>query len=448
MRRSAAPPCDSPLPAAPTDARTNEDEAFAFGYQTMGPVLVAFTRLLLDRAIKDGTGQLSFVARDGELLLEVARIMTAKDPVNVLELRYLHLSRRAVACALDDLSRIAADSTANPEAMNRLLKDAATLRGGATRLGRLSNRFGLPVELLAREAERMGLLQNSVPNIRRLLTDPDTASAIRRCVEEQRSLLLRYLLQENVLSPSTALVDCGWKGSIQRALAELPMPDGLRPPRAYYLGLWDDGGLVSPTGDAVGLLCDQRRSTSLLEESASVVALLVESVCRADHGMVVGFQAQPDGAVCPIHSETGATRDAERLSAIPRQRVREGVLAYAEWFAGEAACAPPREDAVRRAAQKQLFRLAFFPKAAEQAVGRLFVYTEPTSDEWSQALILPSGKGLSGWLRGARSPWKGGYLRGTGGIPLAAAYCLAERALTWLPPGARLKLRLYLMGEG
>jgi FMN phosphatase YigB (HAD superfamily) len=444
MRRSAPPPCAADLPAAPADSRTVHADAFATGYQTIGPILVAFVRLLLDRAMQDGTDRLAFVARDGELPLEVARIITAERPGKVPKLTYVHLSRRAVACASDDLFRMTEDRAA----IGRLLKEVSIMRGGTSQLERVCNMFGLPVELLAGEASRMGLVQDSASEVCRLLSDPLTAAAIRQCIDEQRSLLLRYLRQEDVLDPSTALVDIGWRGSIQRALAEFPMPDGLRVPSAYYLGLWDEVRAVSPKGNAVGILCDQRRKTTLLEASASHAAYLLESVCRADHGMVIGFRAQPDGTVLPLHCEIGSTREAERQSESTRKQVRDGVLAYARWFASEAACAPPQEHKVRRAAQERLFRLAFFPRAEERAVGRLFVHSEPTSDDWSLPLIMTPGRGLAGRLKGARSPWKGGYFRDTGGIPLAAAYCLAEKILSWCAPGTKLKLRQLLLGEG
>jgi hypothetical protein len=163
--------------------------------------------------------------------------------------------------------------------------------------------------------------------------------------------------------------------------------------------------------------------------------------------MVIGFEEQADGTVVPVHAQSGPTRDAERHSANVCRGVREGVLAYARWFAAEAACAPPFEKETRRAAQRRLLRLAFFPRPEERALGRSLVHTEPTSDNWFAPLIMSASGGVTGWLKGMRSPWKGGYFRETGGLALAALYCLAEGAFIQLPPGSKHKLRSYLLKE-
>jgi hypothetical protein len=205
--------------------------------------------------------------------------------------------------------------------------------------------------------------------------------------------------------------------------------------------------MVQPGGVSEGILCDQRRQQTLLESAARQAVFLMESVCRADHGMVIGFEENADGLVVPLHATSGPTRDAELQSSAVCRGVRDGVLAYARWFAGEAACMPPFEKETRRAAQWRLLRLAFFPRTEERALGRLLVHTEPISDNWFAPLIMSASGGVKGWIRGMRSPWKGGYFQETGGFALAALYCLAEGAFIMLPPGSKQKLRSYLLGE-
>lgn len=443
MPRLVQPACVSPLPVAPPAARHHVTDAFAVGYETIGPLLVAFTRLLLERAAQDGVGRLAFVARDGELLLSIAQIIAANRPGWNPTLSYLQLSRRAVACALQAVIR----ATESPAALDSLLKETSVMIGGSSQLDRVCKLFGLPLEQISAEAACMGMSGAKLTNseLRALFSDPRTAEVVRQCVAWQRQLLLRYLYKEQILSASTALVDVGWRGSTQRALEELSKSEGLCAPRAYYLGLWDEGRMVSPGGIAEGILCDQRRKWTLLESSAWQAAYLLESVCRAGHGMVIGFEEQDGGTVLPLHAKAGSTREAELRSESARQQVREGALEYARWFSGQAACAPPFSNELKLAAQRRLLRLAFFPRPEERALGRLLVHTEPTSDDWFAPLIMSPKGGVKGWLAGVRSPWKGGYFRDTGGLALAALYFLAEDSFVRLPPGSKFKIREILM---
>jgi FMN phosphatase YigB (HAD superfamily) len=443
--RPASPVCADALPCAPTIAAAHSDELFKTGYETIGPVLVAFTRLLLFRAQRDGVERLAFVARDGALLLDIAKAIAGAIPGWKPDFSYVHLSRRVTACATPELTSLAE----NPAAIDHVLKETGDLAGEGSLLDRICSLFNLPVDLLSTEAERLGLLPSQLKEkeLRVLLSDSHTAEAIQQYVEKQQLLLLRYLQQEQILSDRTALVDVGWRASIQRVIGQLPKPDGMSLPRGYYIGLWDEERMVQPGGVCEGILCDQRRKQTLLESAALRALFVIESVCRADHGMVIGFEDREDGTIAPVHLHSGRMRDAERHSWAASGSVREGILAYARWFAGEAACMPPFEKETRRAAQQRLFQLAFFPRTEERALGRALVHTEPTTDNWFAPLIMSSNGGLKGWLRGLRSPWKGGYFCDTGGVTLAAFYCLIEGAFIRLPPGSKNKLRTYLVGE-
>ncbi len=152
MRRPAKP---ESLPQAPARIGDCADPAFAMGYKTVGPILVAFTRLLLDPG-RGGTG-LAFVARDGELLLRVAQEIGAES-VGGLALLYLHLSRRAAACASPDLQHLLCD----PGAVERL-KDCSgkSSAAGSGRYGWNSIDFGFP-QLAIVVAESQG----SAPHVR------------------------------------------------------------------------------------------------------------------------------------------------------------------------------------------------------------------------------------------------------------------------------------------
>jgi FMN phosphatase YigB (HAD superfamily) len=362
VRRPPRPIAAHPLPAPPSVPEVSDDPAFIVGYSVFGPILVAFTRLLLAQAERDGAKVLAFVARDGDLLLRLARILSRALPEEERPfLSYLHLSRRAITTA--------------------------------------------------------------------------------RATSSSTALLLRYLHEKQVFDKDTALVDIGWAGSIRRSVAELAVTTGATTPRAYYLGLFDETAPVERDPDVHGLLCDQRRSRGPVEGAAWHAAFLLEAICRASHGTVVGYELSPDGAVVPVHAQSGKAREAEEMSEGTQQNIRAGILAYAEWWAQTGAFVPANERAVRRAAQNRLFRLAFFPSPAERRIGRQLVHTESVGGDEAMTLSLAAGGGLRGWLAGMRSPWKGAFFRETGGIAAAAAYCLVASVISAMPAGTALRLR-------
>jgi len=436
-------PGPASLPLAPEPVSAERlDPAYAMGYRTVGPVLVAFTRLLLQRARRDGVERLAFVARDGELLLRVARTLIGEKFEAPLALHYLHLSGQSLACASSDLQRLHTDAGA----VERVVATLRDIRGMDTMLGSFQSLYNAPAELISRHAERLAAVKGTEADLRRLLSD---AAAAADLADEFRSMtdrVRRYLVQEGVLCDRSALVDIGWRASLQKILQAEAPGWGLASPRGYYLGLWNEERAAFPPG-ANGLITDQRRGSGLREGSAWHAGFLLEAICRANHGMVAGYVEADDGRIEPTHMETGGTREAERQSAEVQARIQEGVLAYARWFAATYPLTVTDEAAIRRGAQRMLRRLAFFPSPQERKLGRQLIYSEPTSDGSALPLIADPGSGVGGRIAGLRSPWKGGYIRATAGILGSLLYCAAESTVARLPQGTKPAIRRMLIHE-
>jgi len=419
----------------------SQDRAYAVGYQTLGPVLVAFVRLLFHQARRDRVQRLAFVARDGELLFQVARILAPADiDSGRLELRYVHLSRRAVAGAAPYLQNLQQD----PGAIEQVMTNLQSVRGLGTAMDSFRSFYNVPAELISRHAARLHAENGNQADVRRLLGDDLAAADLAGVFAGMRDRLRRYLIQEEILKENSALVDIGWRCSLQKILLSESQAWKLPAPRGYYLGLWDEDHRDFPP-DAAGLISDQRRGSGLYEGSAWHAAFLLESVCRAKHGMVSGFAEGSDGTIHPLHVEAGGTREGERQSERMQDRIQQGILAYARGYVESSPVAVAEEAPIRREAQKRLYRLAFFPSAEERAAGHSLVHSEPTSDDSAMYLIAGKGAGFRGWLAGLRSPWKGGYLRENGGRGLAILYCGVEGFFSHLPSGTKPAIRRLLL---
>lgn len=332
-------------------------------------------------------------------------------------------------------------------AFARLLLDAAE-RDGLSHLAFVARDGDLLMKVTSvlcqalpeEERPRLSYLHLS----RRALVKPDGETSVVLAHSER---VLRYLGQSGVLNDDTALVDIGWAGSTGRLVADFAHEAGLTPPAAFYLGYFNENTHLTPSSRASGLLGDQRRSRGPLEGAAWQIAFLLEAVCRAPHGTVLGFKETPDGVIVPVHACSGAARDSETSNESVQTRVRDGVLAYSHWLANLGVLVPVDQPKVRREAQKRLFRLAFFPFVSEREIARQLVHTETHGDAAGKTLALPSTGGLRGWLAGVRSPWKGAYFMDNGGLPIALLYCVAENLLSALPPGVKPRLARILFPE-
>src|SRR4051812_47774705 len=178
----------------------SQDRAFAVGYQTLGPVLVTFVRLLFHQARRDGVRRLAFVARDGELLFQVARILAPADvDSGRLELRYVHLSRRAVAGAAPWLQKLQQD----PGAIEQVMTNLQSVRGMGNAMDSFRSFYNVPAGLIASHTARLHAESGNQADVRRLLGDDLAAADLAGVFAGMRDRLRRYLLQEEILKENS-----------------------------------------------------------------------------------------------------------------------------------------------------------------------------------------------------------------------------------------------------
>ncbi len=342
------------------------------------------------------------------------------------------------------LSRIATSLPAEREFGPTSLRTASKIRAGTATVGSLFAYFGINAEALATDMARHGLtpatVVGSTDELKAMLADHAIQAHIDARRREQHTLLERYLTQQRLLDdPACALVDIGWHGTIPMALT-MAFPDAWKstPLRAYYLGYWRGTDEFPPPRTLItGLLSDSRRARDLVEAAPHYVAFLLESVCRADHGTVVGYRETPAGDVVPVTAGSSPQHAAEQSAAISCASIRSGILAYVADQSEHDTAVPGQACRDRRRLQWRLLRLAFFPTRKEIAAVAGLIHSEGHIPAWSQSLVdvaLPQPL-LSPrrWLRGLASPWRAGYVKASGGMFFAAMYLLLESGLVAAP---------------
>jgi len=270
-----------------------------------------------------------------------------------------------------------------------------------------------------------------------------------------RALLVAYGEQQGLLAGRGAIVDTGWRATLQHGLNRLfGSEGGFEPLYGFYLGLWDEEcSTIDPHGGAVGLISDQRRGKNVLEGAAYYVSAMIETLCRAPHGTVLDYRME-GRAVAPVLDTGSRVRpDEESSDKDPRRAaIVRGILAYVAAYGAGGCDAMLNLRKARKDAQLRLLRLAFFPRAWELAVTKDLIATEGRAqgEPWAGTLIASDTPNPflhpRAWLRGLRSLWPYGYVAATGGYPLAAAFLALEMLLLKCPAARDVLRRLALRG--
>jgi len=371
----------------------------------VGPLLFGFVHWCLETARQRGWRRLYFVARDGQILQRIAKIIAAHWNYDV-DCRYLYGSRQAWQPA-------AVDRFTEAE-FQKFFTSKEFLP-----LQQVFERLGLNREDFRPQLEQFGLWPlNGETDLdakarRRLeacLLEPAIASAIESASHARRKLLLDYLQQEGFRDGTPfALVDIGWFGNLQKSLARV---------------LQLSGNADAPT--LAGLyfalfVKDNAASTQNMSDYWHAFAsrnhvwrkqylALLEIFTAADHGSVVGFERK-DHRILPQLAGERNTRALDwglptlqaailRFAELFSQTVERNLFVPAEFFP---------------VSHRLLNEFYLRPSQSEAAVWGSFQYSEGQTESSFEQLIPK-------WSR-----WQ----------TLAALLYLRQRPSLWWQEGSR-----------
>ena len=389
-----------------------------FGYAVAGPMLSGFAFWLHARFIADGVDRAYFLLRDGEIILDVYRVLMGdtRGP----ETSLLEASRRAFMMPALASGRGAITSQL------MACENARPAREFLERVGLRSTDFRSAFRAVKLDPDEV-ITPGDVTGITKILSlfaRLDVVNALLARSQTERGLLMRFLSQEGVLTPGRiGLVDIGWNGTIQKALDAVAIiektPVDLH---GYYLGTLPPITHDAGNSVATGFLFD---AGTPAEHANAVLHLrqLVEFICTTTRGSLRGFRAEGTRVV-PVH---GAVDHPDEQRAHVAQ-VRDGALAYARGLAQE-----------RRVFGGQ-------PIAASAAIRHLArTILDPTAEEAREIGDIRHGDGLgSDRLRALAAFSEGAFTPETLRRDYANAYwpdgllarrepaALALRAMAWM----------------
>jgi FMN phosphatase YigB (HAD superfamily) len=295
--------------------QAHEHVLWSVGATVAGPLLAGFVLWVLCRARAAEATRVHFVARDGQVLKQIAETLLPRLGWPI-ECRYLLGSRQAWHLpALDGLDEVA---------LSWIVEGA-----GQEKLRSVLARAELAPEPLAGALARHGLDgagQLDQPpgreRLRALLADAEVGEALRAASLRRRATALGYLRQEGVIGgPSAMIVDIGWHGRLQRSLrrlVELGAEDGATTKLSgLYLALRSRPAGFEPS-----------EMQAFIEDPAflrSLNPVLFEIFCAADHGTVRGYRGAADGRYEGVLAEA----EDRRVLDWGLRSLHGGILAFA-----------------------------------------------------------------------------------------------------------------------
>lgn len=295
--------------------------------------ICSFISYTLQSARSKGIKRLYFLARDGYIMLNAAKIIAERHSIDI-ELRYLYCSRIALRnAALSDLGE---------EAYRYLLEGGFSLTPriilGRLRLNR-EERRRVYNDIAFTDDENTEMGKTAAADFcGRLRKSSVYNSFIKSVSEKCKEAATAYLEQEGLLSDTPCgIVDSGWTGSMQRMLRVLTG----RRQTGFYFGMYSRGN--PEDGEFNTFLFDKSTSPFLVSKFNNN---LFETLCSAPHGMTEGYKREEERIVPILKDEKSLNSDSRLLSDLEREIYR-----YAEEVVY-----PPKETTMQER-QKAIFPL-------------------------------------------------------------------------------------------
>lgn len=213
------------------DNRIDErnDYFYNFGFRKLGPALYGFSGWLHEKLREDHIEEVFFMAREGWIMQKAYQLLTYDESVPCC---YFEASRRSL--------RVPGYSTMH--SLEEIMKETPLLEYAS--IGQIMDSFGLAAEDYDEIIKKHGYHKEELLKRDELIKDAkfraffnDMKDDVFANAQKESENLTKYLKQFD-FSKKIALVDIGWRGSIQADLLKALDDMGIRHDiTGYYFGL-------------------------------------------------------------------------------------------------------------------------------------------------------------------------------------------------------------------
>ena len=274
-------------------------------------MLVSYAAWILRDAARRGLARVYFLARDGQVLFEIARRLAPRLGLD-LECRYLYASRQAWLRNVADLGSTDAGHWLWWGVWQGFVLGETTLANLKRRLGAPGPDLdaalaaaGFPPEVHGRPLDA-----GAVERLEAFFRTEAFAAALAGSRAENRRLFRAYLAQEGLFDGTpAAMVDIGWAGNLHAALAAAQGAEGVAPAHGYYFG-FNEKRLAARAEARSRFQYDFEDGPEPEFKPGfhqELVEIYLEIFCAADHGTLTGFRAEA-GRIVPVLAGGAAAR--------------------------------------------------------------------------------------------------------------------------------------------
>lgn len=261
------------------------------------PILTAYVIWILQQAKVKQLARIYFLARDGEILLQIAKEL-APNIYPEVELRYIYVSRQALR--MPGLTKISqsfwewmfddTDIFTIESLLARMCLDLTDAQIFFEPLGYSRDRWQQNLSAKERKELRAKLESHTL-----------LQEKILEVAAQKREVLKAYLFQEKMLDGQAfGLVDVGWRGSLQLSLESAFEIFGSRNPVGFYFALDKPSGGLTHKGEALTFFFNLNNSTGLRNDIDYRYVSAMEVFCAGCEGTTLSYALHPDGSVKPI----------------------------------------------------------------------------------------------------------------------------------------------------
>jgi len=262
-----------------------------YSYEIVGSVMYKYTEWIIEEAIRRGFSRLYFLARDGYLLYEMAKLICQNRALSI-DCKYLYCSRQSL--------RIPSYHIIGDEAFDLLL-----LGGYYVTPKTILSRACLTEEEISTVCKELGIMDENKPfsdnelenfTIQIKSNDLYRSSVMKKSRAAYESTI-SYFKQEGLFDNDyVAIVDSGWTGSMQRSLRQLLESAGYKGTlTGFYFGMY-----VEPKDKKDGeYLTFYFDSNSGVKRKIAFNNNLFECMLSANHAMTVGYEEGENGFFNP-----------------------------------------------------------------------------------------------------------------------------------------------------
>ena len=268
----------------------HEHEIVAVAAGVAAPLLIAYVTWLCQRAAHHGMDRLYFLARDGQILMDLFMPIARAKGLKI-EARYLYASRIALRFPRR-FPMTDEDAAGVFQANNSIPISVVALRLG---ISEAELRRLLPTDCEAGDY----ISKRMISACREALASPNACVFLNDVAAKRAKLLHDYLEQEGLMDGGNyGIVDLGWAGTLQAGIQK-SLRDNMSQSTicGFYLGL---GGLRIEGLNAEAFAFDCRRQSC---KDVSWFVTLTELFSQANHGSTLGFEYGAEGLIAPLFDE-------------------------------------------------------------------------------------------------------------------------------------------------